>query len=222
VEQFGKPEWIAPGSTKLTDITRNDRHTEGSLFDWGNNRKYRLRTSAGFDSFPFVKDGQGKTVVRGSVVRINLDNREIILRVAVSSSEPSPGDESESIFRLSEKDRENLIQSRALQPNEIDPGFRLSEKYWQTLLKSQVIRPDEVGDGFTIETAAQWGGPVVDENDRVEVLRGKILRKEDQQVYITLKEKYCALHVGQTVEETLNKPLPQSQVKEIKSARAAP
>ena len=222
VEQFGKPEWIAPGSTKLTDITRNDRHTEGSLYDWGNNRKYRLRASAGFDSFPFVKDGQGKTVVRGSVVRIDLDNRDIILRVAVSSYEPSPGDESESIFRLSEKDRENLIRSRALQPDEIDPGFRLSEKYWQTLVKSQVIRPDEEGDGFTIETAAQWGGPVLDENDRVEVLRGKILRKEDQRVYITLKEKYCALHVGQTVEETLNKPLPQSQVKEIKSARAAP
>jgi hypothetical protein len=219
VEQFGKPEWIAPRSTTLTDITRSDRHTEGSLFDLANNRKYRLRASAGFDSFPFVKDGQGKTVVRGSVIRIDMDNRDIILRVAVSSSEPSPGDESDSIFRLSEKDRENLIRSRALQPDEADPVFRLSEKYWQTLVKSQVIRLDEEGDGFAFETAAV---PVLSEEDRVEVLRGKVLRKEDQRVYITLKEKYCALHVGQTVEETLYKPLPQSQVKEIKSARAAP
>ncbi|MFL5243508.1 MAG: hypothetical protein ACJ8FY_15495 [Gemmataceae bacterium] len=222
VEQLGKPEWIAPRSTKLTDITRSDRHTEGSLFDFGSKRKYRLRASAGFDSFPFVKDGQGKTVVRGSVVRIDLDNRDIIVRVAVSSYEPSPGDQSESIFRLSEKDRENLIRTGALKSQEADPGFRLSEKYWQTLLKSQVIKPDEEGDGFAIETAAQWGGPVVDENDRVEVLRGKVLRKQDDRVYITLKEKYCALHVGQTVEDSLNKPLPQSQVKEIKSARAAP
>jgi hypothetical protein len=59
----------------LTDITRSDRDPEAFLYDRYNNRKTRLRASAGFNSFT-VRDDQGETLVQGKVVRI--DEREVI------------------------------------------------------------------------------------------------------------------------------------------------
>jgi hypothetical protein len=218
-----KPIWISPRFSKLTDITRNDRKTEGSLLDLYNGKTaIRLRDQPGFNTFAFVKDAQYKTVANATVLRIDLDNREIILRVGISSSEPSPGDEGEKIYRLSQKEREQLIQTKVVKQDEADRVYRVDPRYWQTLVKDQIVRTDEEGDGFSIEMAADKGGPVTDEFSRVEILRGKVLRNEEQGVYVSFREKYCALHVGQTVEECLNKPLRESQVQEIKSAKMAP
>lgn len=218
-----KPQWISPRFAKLTDITRSDRKTEGSLLDLYNGKTpIRLSDQPGFNTFAFVKDGQFNAVANATVLRIDLDNREIILRVGIKSSEPSPGDEGEKIYRLSQKEREQLIQTKVVKQEEADRVYRVEPKYWQTLVKDQIVRPDEEGDGFSIETAADRGGPVTDEFSRVEILRGKVLRNEERGVYVSFKEKYCALHVGQTVEECLNKPLRESQVQEIKSAKMAP
>ncbi len=62
----------------LTDITRNDRRTEGFLYDRYNNHKTRLRAEPGFDTFR-ITDGSGDTKVRGKVLRI--DERDVYFRV---------------------------------------------------------------------------------------------------------------------------------------------
>jgi len=61
----------------LTDITRNESKTEAFLFDRYNNKKTRLRASAGFDSFK-IYNTQGDTLVSGKVVRI--DDRDVVFR----------------------------------------------------------------------------------------------------------------------------------------------
>ena len=61
----------------LTDITRDDSKTEAFIYDRYNNRKTRLRASAGFDSFRIL-DGQGETLLRGTVVRI--DDRDLLFQ----------------------------------------------------------------------------------------------------------------------------------------------
>jgi hypothetical protein len=54
----------------LTDITESKGRYQAFLYDRVNNKKTRLRTSAGFDSFR-VSDDDGNTLVRGKVVRID-------------------------------------------------------------------------------------------------------------------------------------------------------
>jgi hypothetical protein len=54
----------------LTDITQSKGRYQAFLYDRVNNKKTRLRTSPGFDSFR-VTDDDGNTVVKGKVVRID-------------------------------------------------------------------------------------------------------------------------------------------------------
>jgi hypothetical protein len=54
----------------LTDITMSKGRYQAFLYDRVNNKKTRLRTSPGFDSFR-VSDDDGNTLVRGKVVRID-------------------------------------------------------------------------------------------------------------------------------------------------------
>jgi hypothetical protein len=61
----------------LTDITRDDSKAEAFIYDRYNNRKTRLRASAGFDSFRIL-DSQGETLLRGTVVRI--DDRDLVFQ----------------------------------------------------------------------------------------------------------------------------------------------
>lgn len=62
----------------LTDITHNALRSEAFLYDRYNNRKTRLRAEPGFDSFR-VQDGEGETLLRGRVIRI--DQRDLVFRV---------------------------------------------------------------------------------------------------------------------------------------------
>jgi hypothetical protein len=62
----------------LTDITHTVSKVEAFLYDRYNNKKTRLRTSAGFNSFK-VQDNQGNTLVSGKVLR--MADREIIFQV---------------------------------------------------------------------------------------------------------------------------------------------
>jgi hypothetical protein len=61
----------------LTDITREDAKAEAFIYDRYNNRKTRLRASAGFDSFRIL-DSQGETLLRGTVLRI--DDRDLVFQ----------------------------------------------------------------------------------------------------------------------------------------------
>jgi hypothetical protein len=54
----------------LTDITQSGSRHQAFLYDRVNNKKTRLRTSPGFDSFR-VTDDDGNTLVRGKVVRVD-------------------------------------------------------------------------------------------------------------------------------------------------------
>jgi hypothetical protein len=62
----------------LTDISQNHKRWEAWLYDRLNNRRQRLRSEPGFNSFR-VLDEKGETAVRGVVIRI--DSRDLIFRV---------------------------------------------------------------------------------------------------------------------------------------------
>lgn len=62
----------------LTDITQTVSRTEAFLYDRYNNRKTRLRASAGFDTFR-IRDSEGDDVLQGKVIRIN--DRDLVIIV---------------------------------------------------------------------------------------------------------------------------------------------
>jgi hypothetical protein len=63
---------------RLTDISRNDRRTEGWLYDRYNKKFTRLRPDRGFDSFT-VRDSQNAVLFQGKVLR--MEGRDMIFRV---------------------------------------------------------------------------------------------------------------------------------------------
>jgi len=62
----------------LTDITQNDVRAEASLYDRYNNKKTRLRSQNGFNSFRITESEDG-SIVRGKVVRI--EDRDVVFEV---------------------------------------------------------------------------------------------------------------------------------------------
>jgi hypothetical protein len=221
-EQLGQPDWIAPRFTRIVDITRNDQKLESSLFDVYNNRRFRLRDSSGFNTFPLIKDGQGRPVVNGQVVRIDAENRDLFVHIILAASDPpsaSRGDR-DRLYRLNEQDRERLVRECGLKTDDGEMIFRLDSSYWDKLVRQKVVQPNQRGDKFQIELAADTGGPLAEESPRVELLGGRVLRREGQDVFLLITEKYGAMHWGLTLEDALKKPLTESQVKELKSTRA--
>ncbi len=74
-----EPEVDATRFVRLVSITDNGR-LEAYLYDPYNNRQTRLRTTSGFDTFR-IKDNRDQDVVRGKVVRILLEEREVVFKV---------------------------------------------------------------------------------------------------------------------------------------------
>jgi hypothetical protein len=64
----------------LTDITQNDRRAEAHLYDRTTNRSTRLRAETAFDSFRIV-DSEDKQLVQGKVVKIDIKEREVVVKV---------------------------------------------------------------------------------------------------------------------------------------------
>jgi hypothetical protein len=81
--------------------------------------------------------------------------------------------------------------------------------------------PGGGGPGFA-GGAADLGGPggFGGDNDPVQALKGKVIRGPGPDWYLVVDEKYCTLHMGQSLESALKKPLTESQVKELKTAAA--
>jgi hypothetical protein len=80
----------------LTDITDNGRRPEAFLYDRYNNRKTRLRASAGFDDFK-VTDSQDETIVKGHVLRIQ--ERDVLFQVDKKVFQMHLGDNLEEAMR---------------------------------------------------------------------------------------------------------------------------
>jgi hypothetical protein len=62
----------------LTDITHTEKGAEAFLYDRYNNRRIRLRASAGFNTFR-LRDSQGETLVQGKVLTI--EDRDLTFQV---------------------------------------------------------------------------------------------------------------------------------------------
>ncbi len=143
----------------LTDITTDPRgRTQGWLYDVSINRQIRLRATLGFDQFTFIKDGNKKNVVRGTVLKI--EDRDVIYRAEVAAPDEPPRDDilGDGFFRLSKKERDNLVADRVVRGDDAANVFRIERSYWDVLVKQKVIR-ESGRDAFRIQLERDGSAP---------------------------------------------------------------
>jgi hypothetical protein len=219
-QDLGSPVWMAPRFVHLTGITTNDvGKVTGSLYDVSTNNFVKLRATAAYDTFTFVKDSGRKPVLRGIVVK--LDDRDLVYRAEIAAEDPpaSRGEEHDGFFRLDKKEREKLVEERGIKPEDAAHVYRADRGYWDSLLKSQVIRErDSTSFRIVLERDSDKPGDDSESNNSIEVLRGKILRSDSSEVLVQVESRYYAMHIGQSLEDSLKKPLPAEQVKGLKMA----
>jgi hypothetical protein len=239
----GKPEWIALRLTEFTHYSSDDQRTEAFINDKYNKRPlpFRLCLTSGFDAFPLVKDSQSNTVAWGVLVRIDVDKKELVLRIELTAqdaprSASKRADQRNGFFRLDlekldqfqkERDKinveewETLARDQVLRAQYGDQVLRVDRLYWESLVKDKIFIFNESDGRFQLEMMP-WVGPPnpAPEDVPIEVLKGKVLRGPGPDWYLVADERYCALRLGQTLESALKKPMTESQVKELKTAAA--
>jgi hypothetical protein len=214
------PEWLAPRFVHLTGITIDPiGKTTATLYDVGANRFTKLRATAAFDQFSFVKDGNMKAVLRGTLVKI--DDREVIYRAEVAAEE-APQSRSaarEGFYQLDKKEREQLVAEGLVKADEAESVYRVDRAYWEGLTAALVIRKRD-RDTFRIQLEKDADKPVEDseQSNPVEVLSGRVVRSDTGELLVQVEPRYFALHLGQSLEDSLKKPLPREQVKGLKVA----
>jgi hypothetical protein len=215
------PEWMAPRFVHLTDITTNDGRTMAYLYDVSTNRSIRrLRPTTGFNQFSFVKDSEARAVAVGIVMK--LEDREMVYRAEIAAEEPSRSSSRDGFFRLDKEEREKLVADGTVNSDDAAQVVRVDRSYWDTLVHQLVIRMSQrEPDQFVIQLERDKDRPSEDEDQSspVEVLRGKVVRREGSNLFLRVEERYYALHMGQSVEDSLKKPLPREEVKDLKGKK---
>ncbi len=229
-EALGSPEWLAPHFVRLTGIAPDNRgRMQAFLFDVYNSapskRMSKLRATQGYDSFTFVKDGDMRAVVRGIVVKIG--DRDIVYRAEISAEDASSGRDpkAQGFFHLDRKTRDKLVADGLIKTDEADSVYRVERGYWDSLVKNLIIR-ERGRDSFRIQLEKDSDKPVEGGDSEemgprgnpVDVLSGRIVRSDGSELLVLVESRFFELHIGQTLDESLKKPLGRSQLKDLKLA----
>jgi hypothetical protein len=225
-QEGGSPEWMAPHFVRLTGIAPDSRdRMQAFLFDVSINRLTRLRSTTGFDQFTFIKDGEPKAVVRGTIVKIA--DRDVVFRAELAAEDASPGRDpkAKGFFHLDRKSREKLIADGLIKSEEAGTIYRVERSYWDSLVKSLIIR-ERGRDSFRIQLEKDSDKPVEGGDSEemgprgnpVDVLSGRIVRSDGSELLVQVESRYFNLHIGQCLDEALKKPLGRDQLKELKIA----
>jgi hypothetical protein len=225
-EDDGTPEWMIPRYVYLTDITQTPLRMESMLYDRWNNQKIKLRESSGaYNSFPIVRDGKATQVVVGRIVRI--DDRKLYYQVDLVVPEAGFG-RAPAAARPDKSELEKLVADKVVEAAEAKRVMRYEEEYWEALLRTKAINVGLNKNRFTVDLQRDQPRPPTGEDEEglpsgspVEVLKGKVLLRDEGYVYVLPEERYYELPLGASIEDSLNKkPLTPEKVKQLKDVAA--
>jgi hypothetical protein len=204
---------------------------ETHLYDVSTDHMFKTRASLGYNTFPFIKDGYSRSVVLGTVVKVDDEEWNVYFRVDISSEDP-PGKDADlyHFYKLDKKELEKLVTDKVITKEDSARTLRVSPEYWESLKRTNVIRPREkkdkdpknvkdfykdVKDLFCVVLRAD--GSKVSGEDSVtpnEILIGKVVKSNHDEVLIVTDERFYQIHIGWTMEDALDKqPLSAEQVK---------
>jgi hypothetical protein len=198
---------------------------QATVFNRLNERAIKVRALPGWNTIPLLKDGEGNTTVRGQVVRINA--RGLVFHVELFARDPEDEPshlrykKTDVIYSLDRSSTDALIKAKVIRPEEAARTYKVPSEYWQALLEDRVVRTGRGGD-FTFHQ---------------DIVRGRVVKKDDDFVVIRLDEKYCSyradrdervrphsgyclLSIGESLTAALQTPLPEPEVIELKQTVA--
>lgn len=185
--------------TFLTDISQTAQGNQGIIFDRYNNKTYRKLRPDNYETIPLLHDPNWYTLIRGKVVKV--DDRDLIFRVQLVTSEDSGATEG-GVYSVSQTEWKKLSGQKEFKNADPNVVYKIERAYWDSLLDARLATESRGSVRFT--TAADWT-----------ILPGKVLKSEEQWVYISVDKKFCSLHVGNNLDDALRRPLLSSDLDKL-------
>lgn len=201
----------------LTDVTIASA-PRASLYDRAIERRVELKLSLGSNWIPLLKTSDRNTVVRGKVVRI--DTRGVTFHIQLkttSGDEESPRkrfQRSDTIYEVPAAEVDALVKAK-LVPASGWSVYKVDANYWGSMLRDRVVSLGRNRKDFAF---------------RYDLVRGKVLKADDDWTFFAVPERYCSftdgsdvplpahhgycfLAVGQRLADGLRTPLPDPEVR---------
>jgi hypothetical protein len=215
-EEDKPAELMATRFVRLNHLYSGTR-VETHLYDVSTDHMFKPRASIGNNTFPFIKDGYARSVVLGTVVKVDDEDWNVYFRIDISAEDP-PTKEADlyHFYKLDKKELEKLVTDKVITKEESARTLRTSKEYWDSLVRTQVIRPKEK-ETFRVELRADGGKGVGEDSvPPNEILKGKIVKSNDNEVLIVTEERFYQIHIGWTMEDALDKkPLSAEKIKKL-------
>jgi hypothetical protein len=223
-QEDGTPMWMAPRFVFLDDITQTPLRMQSVLYDRLHNVNFKLRESGTYTTFPIVRDGQASHVLDGHIVRI--DDRKLYYYAELAVPEAGFG-RTPPVSKPEKSELDKLVADKVVSAEDAKRVIRYDEDYWETLLRTKVLKVGIDKNRFTVEldrdsdTPAEEDEQGISQGNPVEVLRGKVVKRDDGYLYVLPEERYYELRLGESIDDSLKrKPLPADKVKNLKELAA--
>jgi hypothetical protein len=220
----------------VTQFTEAGASPLATVFDRATDRSNKLRMWEGWNWIPLLKCGEGNTVVRGKVVRMNTSG--VVFHVQLFAQDPAAEKANrrfqrpDAIYKLYKDDIVPLVEAKAIKVSEVSRTYKIPGPYWNSLIRDKVVEPRRTGFEFAFKHG---------------LVRGRIVKRDEKRdgpwVLICLHEKYCSfeteeetlarphagycfLRVGEKLAQALQTPLQEAEIKKLtltaSTAPAAP
>jgi hypothetical protein len=214
----GTPMWMAPRFVYLDDITQSPLRMQAMLYDRLHNVNFKLRESGVYTTFPIVRDGQAEHFLDGHVVRI--DDRKLYYYAELAVHD---GGRTPTAARPEKSELDKLVAAKVVSADDAKRVVRYDEDYWDALLRTKVLKVGIDRNRFSVDLDRDSDSPAEDEEsgNPVEVVRGKVVRREEGYLYVLPEERYYEMRLGESIDDSLKrKPLPPDKVKGLKDVAA--
>ncbi|HEX5272037.1 MAG TPA: hypothetical protein VFW33_16185, partial [Gemmataceae bacterium] len=225
----GSPMWVAPRFVFLDDVTQSPLRMQGMLYDRLHNVNFKVRESGTYNTFPLVRDGAAEHFLDGHVVRIDQWKLFYYTELAVPESASGSG----NVSRPEKSKLEKLVADKVVGADDAKRVVRYDEGYWEKQIETKVVKAGFDRNRFTVELDRDSDTPVTEDDGQagaldappkgnpVDVLRGKVIHREDGYVYVLPEERYYELRLGESIDDSLQrKPLSSEVVKKLKDYAA--
>ncbi len=218
-DEDGTPMWVAPRFVYLNEITHSPIRWQGTLYDRLHNVNFKLRESSPYNVFALVRDGHAEHFLDGHVLLIEEGKVYYQLELAV----PETVGQTPRAARPDKAELDKLVADKVVSADDAKRVVRYDGDYWEVLLRTKVIKTGIDRNRFSVDLDRESDSPGEDEEagDPVEILKGKVVLRDDGYVYVLPEERYCELHLGECLDDAFRrKPLSREKIKELKEVAA--
>ena len=110
-----------------------------------------------------------------------------------------------AVARPEKAELDKLVTEKVVGADDAKRVVRYEEEYWEALLRTRVVKVGIDRNRFTVELDRDSDKPAEDEEsgNPVEVLKGKVVQRDEGYVYVLPEQRYYELHLGESIDDSL-------------------